>query len=727
MASRTYKPMSANFRLTLRQVFALSLLGLLLSLALLFYLIFNGSKRTILQSSEQLRDRASTEIVNRVTDYLQQAPMAVSDFERQIQYGLVDPSRVDSIHAGLMSLLLSNQNISEASFTYAKSTGIDQEKNVVIDHSTAGEVSVFSSEGNYLSRRTWFDGKRFLSQTTTLLGGAAGKTQPVLDATPAGDPTSHLTFITPLKRDFYGILIWTDLHWSQLDEGRPENQRHVEVSVQKSITDSKSQFAGVLRVGLMKEQIDNSVHVGTTNANKPDPYLVFLCTNDGRLITGLGKNDRVTEFGEDLGVARDNLPPAILMALQLPDLKTLPFDKTVHTSFVSGSQTYLCTFKSFPQNNTQEWNVGVVVPRDFYLAQLEQIRRRILWASLGLIAAIIVVGGFILHSIGRAHSVVVKEASRMNAFEFSPSQNSSRLRDVNQVLASLEKAKTAMRAMGKYVPVDLVKRLYHDGNEPALGGESVDLTVLFTDIRGFTSFAEQNDPDKVAEILGRYLQVMASVIQGEKGTIDKYVGDSVMAFWNAPEQVGDHALLACRAVLKCRSSLRALFDSPGWKGTPEFETRYGLHRCEAYVGHFGAPDRFNYTAIGDGINLASRLESLNRHYGTAIIASETIQQAAKEQFDFRLLDRVAVKGKAQSITIYELLGERTGDGARPPAIQNYEAAFAKFQSGDFHTALALLEKELQDPPCMALASRCRQFINHPPEAGWNGVHIFESK
>ena len=717
--------MSAKFSPTLRQVFALSLLGLLLGLGLLFYLIFNGSERTILESSEQLRDRTSREMVNRVSDYLQEAPMAVADFERQIKYGLVDPAKVDSIHDGLMSLLLANQNISEASFTYATSPGLAPNKDILINHSSAGEVSVFNSGGRFVSRRTWFDGKQFLSQTTELQGSPRENPSRIHDAIPATDPTSHLTFTTPISHDWKGTLIWTDLHWSQLDQGLPENQRHVEVSVQKSVTDSQSRFAGVLRVGLMKEQIDNSVHVKTADSPKADPYLIFLCTNDGRLITGLGDNDRITEFGNDLGIARDNLPPPVLAALKLPALKTLGYGQTFATSFRSGGEIYLCTFKSFPQNNTQDWNVGVVVPRSFYLAQLERIRNRVLLASLGLIAAIIATGGYILHSIGRAHSMVVSEASRMNAFEFSASQNSSRLRDVNEVLASLEKAKTAMRAMGKYVPVDLVKRLYHDGREPVLGGESVDLSVMFTDIRGFTTFAEQNDPDKVAVILGRYLQVMASAIQGGKGTIDKFIGDAVMAFWNAPEQARDHSVLACRAALRCRASLRALYDSPEWKGAPEFETRYGLHRCAAYVGHFGAPDRFNYTAIGDGVNLASRLEGLNKQYGTAVIASESIYQSAREQFDFRLLDRVAVKGKALGITIYELLG--TKENARPAAVENYEKAFAEFQRGEFKTALALLEREPHDPPGQALADRCRHFIGNPPGKEWNGVHVFESK
>lgn len=143
----------------------------------------------------------------------------------------------------------------------------------------------------------------------------------------------------------------------------------------------------------------------------------------------------------------------------------------------------------------------------------------------------------------------------MNAFDFAPSRNRSALSDIGEVLAGLERAKTAMRAMGKYVPVDLVRRLYRDGREPVLGGETADLSLLFTDIRDFTVFSEATPPDRLAVVLGRYLDAMAQAIQGEAGTIDKYIGDAVMAFWNAPEPLADHPVRACRAALRCREAL----------------------------------------------------------------------------------------------------------------------------------------------------------------------------
>ena len=314
----------------------------------------------------------------------------------------------------------------------------------------------------------------------------------------------------------------------------------------------------------------------------------------------------------------------------------------------------------------------------------------------------------------------------MNHFEFAPSLYPSRLRDVQEVLGGLEKAKTAMRALSKYVPVKLVRQLYHDGEEPMLGACPAELSVLFTDIRDFTAIAEQMPPARLAEVLGRYLQVMATVIQGEKGTIDKYIGDAVMVFWNAPELVDRHEVLACRTALLCHQALLELYALPDWGDAPQFETRFGLHHCTASVGHFGSPERFNYTAIGDGINLTSRLEGLNKHYGTTIIASETIHAAACDEFDFRLLDRVAVKGKMQGITIYELLSVRTADYLRPQHIENYERAFALYLDSDFATAIPLLEEQPDDPPSVILLERCRHYCAYPP-AEWNGIHGFTSK
>ncbi len=719
--------MAANTRPTLRQVFVFSMLALMLGLSLLFYQVLKGWEQTILQSSERYRDLASREVAQRVTNYLDEAPMAVTQFEQQVKYGVIDAQKIDSVEQGLFSVLLANENISEATYTYAHRKGADRNGNMLIDRASAGQVAALRSTipGEYVCKRTWFNGSQFVSQVGSLAQPASVRTTSTTPIVPTADPTAHPTFQTPVNQ-FYGQLISTDLHWSQLDESLPEAKRRVELSVQKTIEDSSAHFAGVLRVGFLKSKIDGAVRQRITSQTETDPHLIFLCDNQGRLITGWGNRDRVTVSGDDLRIAPEDVPPAVARAVQDPALKNVDADRPeLATSFRFGKKIYLCTFRYLPA--TQDWIVGIVVPRDYYLGTLLQIRRQVLWASLALIVAIILAGGLIVRSVVTSHSLILRETARMNGFEFAPAQNSSYLRDVEEVLTGLEKAKTAMRAMSKYVPVNLVRQLYQMGEEPVLGGKTSELSVLFTDIKDFTAYSETLTPDELAAALGRYLQVMAEIIQSEKGTIDKYIGDAVMTFWNAPEPVAGHEILACRAALRCRDALRELYDSPDWGRAPRFETRFGLHRCMASVGHFGAPDRMNYTAIGDGINLASRLEGLNKYYSTQIIASESIQTAAKNVFEFRMLDRVAVKGKTEGIVIYELLAERVAGKPRAEWVDRYEQAFTLYQRGDFAGALELFVGQREDSPSVVMASRCRERITQPPLGAWNGVNIFESK
>lgn len=717
-----------KLRPTLRQVFGLSLLGLLLGLALLFYLVLNGSQQTILHSAERYRDLASREVEREVKTYLNEAPMAVTHFEQQVKYGLIDTKKADSLEQGLLSLLLANDNISEATLTYANSKGFDSNGNILTDPTSAGQVEVLrTAAGDYICNKTWFSETQFVSQSVTLTQDSSISAAPTAPVIPSVDPTTHLTFQTTASHRYYGQIIPTDLHWSQIDEKLPELQRRVEVSVQKTIEDSQGHFAGVIRVGLMKSQIDGAVERHITAPGEVDPHLIFICDKQGRLITGFGNRDHIVVSGIDLRLATRDIPPVVARALQESALQQVDPDHPdtdTTASFSLEDKIYLCTFRYLP--GTQDWIVGIVVPRDFYLGKLVQMRQQVLGALLALIAVIIFAGVFIIRSVVRSHALILRETAKMKEFEFSPSDNSSYLRDIEEVLAGLEKAKTAMRAMSKYVPIKLVRQLYQSGEEPVLGGKSSELSVLFTDVKDFTVFAEGMTPDKLAEVLGHYLQVMAETIQGEKGTIDKYIGDAVMAFWNSPEAVANHEILACRAALCCREALRKMYDSPDWGKTPRFETRFGLHRCVASVGHFGAPDRFNYTAIGDGVNLASRLEGLNKYYGTSIIASESIHVAAKAAFEFRLLDRVAVKGKTEGIFIYELLAEQIAGKPRSELMVRYEQAFAAYQRGDFTAALGLVEGQVEDSPSGILAGRCREFLNHPP-GNWDGIHVFESK
>jgi adenylate cyclase len=283
-----------------------------------------------------------------------------------------------------------------------------------------------------------------------------------------------------------------------------------------------------------------------------------------------------------------------------------------------------------------------------------------------------------------------------------------------------------MRAMSRYVPVDLVRLLYRTGREPALGGEIADVTLLFTDIKDFTALSEQLSANDLARVLGQYLHVMTEAIHSTHGTIDKYIGDAIMAVWNTPTPCPDHARRACEAVLACREAAARLFASPEWLGRPPLHTRFGIHRDRVMVGHFGAPDRMSFTALGDGVNVAARLEGLNKHYGTTILVSETVYEDARDSFAFRLVDVVAVKGRMRGVRVYELLG-RTDAAAEGGPERAYERALERYWARDFGGALTILEAQLDDPPSGVLAERARALAANPPPAEWDGVYVARAK
>jgi len=291
--------------------------------------------------------------------------------------------------------------------------------------------------------------------------------------------------------------------------------------------------------------------------------------------------------------------------------------------------------------------------------------------------------------------------------------------------------KLGLRALEKYVPSDLVRVLLSQTSEVELGGKIKNLSIMFTDIEGFTSISEQMQPMEITNYLADYLDIMSTIIRKYHGTVDKYIGDAVMAFWGAPLNVDNQELAACDAALLCKQSIEELdVMNPD---RPPFRTRFGINAGEVLVGNIGSNNRFNYTIIGDHVNVASRLEAINKVYGTSIIISRFVWDKVNTVMFTRKLDLVAVKGKSQPIEIYELLGRKDEVIAKDilDATALHEQALEQYLRQNFAAALAAFQQGHQRYPFMKsfalFADRCESFLQTPPQKDWKGEWVMKTK
>ena len=288
-------------------------------------------------------------------------------------------------------------------------------------------------------------------------------------------------------------------------------------------------------------------------------------------------------------------------------------------------------------------------------------------------------------------------------------------------LATEGREKAYLRGVfGQYVSDQVVDRILADPSKARLGGERKELTVLFSDIRGFSQVAEGLPPEALAVFLGEYLSPMTDLVLASGGTLDKYIGDAVMAQWGAPIDLPDHAARACEVALRMQEVLAQL--NRGWlaAGKREIAIGIGVNSGPMAVGNMGSTARFEYTVLGDNVNLGSRLEALTKDYGVGILVGEATAKAAGDKFVFREIDRVRVKGRATAAPVFELVG-RAGHALDPA----WAEGLALYRAGKFIEARQTFVT-LDTPAAKIMAKRCEVLASDPPE-DWDGVYEQRSK
>lgn len=285
------------------------------------------------------------------------------------------------------------------------------------------------------------------------------------------------------------------------------------------------------------------------------------------------------------------------------------------------------------------------------------------------------------------------------------------------------------KSFALYLAPAVIDRMLASSRPPALGGETRSVTVFFSDLAGFSSFTEKMSPGEVVALMNEYLSAMTDIIEEQGGFVDKYIGDAIVAVFGAPADDAAHAAHAVKAALRCRRRLEELNrDAPAFRGQ-KLAQRIGLNSGEALVGNIGSRRRFNYTVMGDTVNLASRLEGANKFYGTSIMASEATKALAGDAFVWRELDAVRVKGRAEPVRIYEPIGEAGGDaGGRGAECAAYAEGLARWRARDFAGALdAFARFAAADPAARAFLARAQKFAASPPDAAWEPVTTLDAK
>ena len=286
------------------------------------------------------------------------------------------------------------------------------------------------------------------------------------------------------------------------------------------------------------------------------------------------------------------------------------------------------------------------------------------------------------------------------------------------------------KLFGQYVPPELAAEMSQDPAHYTMDGQSREMTVLFSDIRGFTNFSEKLPPAELAEVLNAYLSSMTEIVQKHRGTIDKYIGDAIMAFWNAPVDLADHAARAVQTALDMQAALPQLNKDFAARGWPEVHIGIGINTGRMSVGNMGSEFRMSYTVMGDAVNLGSRLEGITKQYGVGILVTQATVDADNIHA-FMKVDDVRVKGKATPVAIYQPLGRKNALSEQViKKARTFEEAYRHYQAQDWEVASRMLNDLKQTTPCSLCSiylERIARYRESPPPADWDGVYVYTTK
>lgn len=504
-----------------------------------------------------------------------------------------------------------------------------------------------------------------------------------------------------------GEHIWTDVYIFA-NSGKPGLNSAVTV-------ERDGQLIGVVSMAIELERISQYLRQLKIAENG----VAFIVNRAGEMIAFKDPNEvaRIGE-GDSAGLLKriaESHYPALQIAREAAEREGVDWRDITETRQLqyargSGGARY---FVTLAPAGRLDWIIGTVIPEADFLTGVEQNQKRLVLIILAVIAFVMALSMVVARWLFIAPlSRMIEQTHLIERFELDAVQPvPSRVRELDSLSGALQQMSLGLSAFRKYIATDLVRGLLDRGVEAKLGGERRTLTVLFMDLANFTTMTERLG-HRILPFLARYLGEMSDIIMTRRGTIDKFIGDAVMAFWGAPTWNQDHAADACRSALACKAAMEAIRAERKRDGRPDLFVRIGVNTGRVIVGNIGSEERLDYTVIGDPVNLASRLEGMNKEYGTQIIIGHNTYEEAKYDIVARRLDSVTVKGRDEPVFIYELLemADPVKEIVRPDWVLAYEAGLDAYHDREWAKAMEHFRRAIElrggDPPSEVFIRRC---------------------
>lgn len=397
-----------------------------------------------------------------------------------------------------------------------------------------------------------------------------------------------------------------------------------------------------------------------------------------------------------------------------------------------GGESYFMLARQLPPAIDKNLYFAVAIPAKEFTVETDELITRAAILALVAVSAAAIIAVIVSRLLAHALKRLTEQTQRFRRLDFSDTtMPRSSVSEISRLAMAIDRMRSGLELFGRYIPKQIVRRLLDSDDAGKIGGSRRDVTVMFTDIQGFSAIGESIEPEVLMSRLSEYFNRIASAIIANRGTVDKYIGDGIMSVWNAPDTDADHVANACRGALAILEASQELAKEWRRQGVPPFHTRIGIHRGLGVVGNVGSTDRMNYTLIGSIVNLASRLEGINKAYGTRILASAAVYDDVRDRFVWRRIDRVVPMGTSEVQDIYELIAERSARApeaaARLPErlMAAWDRALALYLAGDLGDARRAFDRISaefpDDKPSRVLAERCAALECESHRPSWDGV------